>query len=247
MSRLVILIAVAFIAWLALRWFIRTPPQQVINTLKQGALWGVALVFIALALTGRLNWMIAAGVAILPFAKKAFGLIRFLPLAQGLYGRTKAARAQRAPASGQTSTVETRFLRMTLDHDTGDMDGEVLEGSFEDRLLSQLSLDELLTLLNECLRNDSESAALLQAYLDRTQPEWRDQFETQGRAEHAAPTSTSMTTDEAYEILGVEKNATEKEITQAHRRLMHKLHPDRGGSDYLATKINLAKHCLLGK
>lgn len=247
MSRLVILIAVAFIAWLALRWFIRTPPQQVINTLKQGALWGVAIVIIALALTGRLHWIAAAGAAILPFARRAFGLIRFLPLAQGLYGRTKAARAQKAPASGQTSTVETRFLRMTLDHDTGDMDGEILEGGFEDRLLNQLTLDELLTLLNECQRNDSESAALLQAYLDRTHPEWHDQFETQGQTEHATPASDTMTADEAYEILGVKKDATEEEITQAHRRLMLKLHPDRGGSDYLATKINLAKDCLLGK
>jgi hypothetical protein len=246
-SRLVILIAAAFIAWLALRWFIRTPPQQVIKTLKQGALWGVALVVIALALTGRLHWMAAAGAAILPFARRAFGLMRFLPLAQGLYGRAKATRAQQAPASGQTSTVETRFLCMTLDHDTGDMDGEVLEGGFEDRLLSQLSLDELLALLNECQQNDSESAALLQAYLDRTQPEWRDQFETQGQTENATPASDTITTDEAHEILGVTKDATKEEITQAHRRLMLKLHPDRGGSDYLATKINLAKDCLLDK
>ena len=136
---------------------------------------------------------------------------------------------------------------MTLDHDTGDMDGEVLEGGFEDRLLSQLSLDELLALLNECQQSDSESAALLQVYLDRTQPEWHVHFETQDHTEQTTPASDTMTADEAREILGVKNDATEEEIIQAHRRLMLKLHPDRGGSDYLATKINLAKDCLLSK
>ena len=247
MPRLVILIALIFLAWLALRWFVRTPPEQVSRTLKQAALWGVAIVFIALAATGRLHWVIAAGAAVLPFARRAFGLIRFLPLAKNLYGRYQAKQSYQAPKTGQTSTVETRFLRMTLDHDTGDMDGEILDGGFEDRLLSQLTLDELLNLRTECQREDPESASLLEAYLDRSHPEWREQTDTQSNNEAAAPTSDSMTPEEAREILGVNKSASEQEITQAHRRLMHKLHPDRGGSDYLATKINLAKDCLLGK
>ncbi|MCK4587317.1 MAG: DnaJ domain-containing protein [Gammaproteobacteria bacterium] len=247
MPRLVILIALIFLAWLALRWFVRTPPEQVSRTLKQAALWGVAIVFIALAATGRLHWVIAAGAAMLPFARRAFGLIRFLPLAKNLYGRYQAKQSYQAPKTGQTSTVETRFLRMTLDHDTGDMDGEILDGGFEDRLLSQLTLDELLNLRTECQREDPESASLLEAYLDRSHPEWREQTDTQSNNEAAAPTSDSMTPEEAREILGVDKSASEQEITQAHRRLMHKLHPDRGGSDYLATKINLAKDCLLGK
>ena len=247
MPRLVILIALIFLAWLALRWFVRTPPEQVSRTLKQAALWGVAIVFIALAATGRLHWVIAAGAAMLPFARRAFGLIRFLPLAKNLYGRYQAKQSYQAPKTGQTSTVETRFLRMTLDHDTGDMDGEILDGGFEDRLLSQLTLDELLNLRTECQREDPESASLLEAYLDRSHPEWREQTDTQSNNEAAAPTSDSMTPEEAREILGVNKSASEQEITQAHRRLMHKLHPDRGGSDYLATKINLAKDCLLGK
>ena len=247
MPRLVILVALLFLAWLGYRWFMRTPPEQVSRTLKQAALWGVAIIFIALAATGRLHWLFAAGAAALPFARRAFGLIRFLPLAKNLYGRYQAKQTYQAPKTGQTSAVETRFLRMTLDHDSGEMDGEVLEGGYEDRLLSQLTLDELLNLYSECQRFDPESASLLEAYLDRSHSEWREQTETQSNSEAAAPTSDSMTTDEAREVLGVDKNASEQEITQAHRRLMHKLHPDRGGSDYLATKINLAKDCLLGK
>lgn len=247
MPRLVILIALILLAWLVIRWFMRTPPEQVSRILKQATLWGIAIAFIILAAAGRLHWLVAAGAAVLPFARKAYGLIRLLPLVKSLHGRYQAAKSAQAPKSGQRSTVETRFLRMSLDHDTGEMDGEVLEGGFEDRLLSQLTLDDLLSLFEECLQVDPESASLLEAYLDRTHDDWREQTGAEPHTEKPTARSDVMTPEEAREILGVSKNATEEEVTQAHRKLMHKLHPDRGGSDYLATKINLAKDCLLGK
>lgn len=247
MPRLVFIIALLILAWLVIRWFVNTPPEQVRRTLKQNALWAIAILFIALAVTGRLHWLVAAGAALLPFARRAFTLIRFLPLFKNLYGRYQAAKTSQAPKTGQTSTVETRFLRMTLDHDSGEMDGEVLEGAFEDRLLSQMSLPDLLNLLDECQQIDPESAALLEAYLDRTQVDWREQTEAGTQSGKTTTGSGTMSPEEAREILGVSKDATEQEIIQAHRKLMHKLHPDRGGSDYLASKINLAKDCLLGK
>lgn len=247
MQRLLIIVALLFMTWMVVRWFMRTPPEQVSRTLKQSAMWLIAIVLIALAVTGRLHWLVAVAAAVLPFARRTFGLIRYIPLLKNLYGRFQATKSAQAPKTGQTSTVETRFLRMTLDHDSGEMDGEVLEGTFEDRLLSQMSLQDLLNLLDECLTIDPESVSLLEAYLDRTRSDWRDQTETPPHSEDHPPKSESMTPEEAREILGVSKNATEMEIIQAHRKLMHKLHPDRGGTDYLASKINLAKDCLLDK
>jgi hypothetical protein len=249
MPRLVILIALLILAWLGYLWFMRTPPEQVRRSLKQSGLWALALVLILLAVTGRMHWIVAVGAAALPFAKRALALLRFLPMAKNLYGRYQAKQSYQAPKSGQTSTVETRFLRMTLDHDSGEMDGEVLEGGYEDRLLSQMSLNELMSLHAECRSDDPESASLLEAYLDHCHARWREQPSAHSGSDtdNRRSTSTTMTSDEAREILGVGKNAGEHEITQAHRRLMHKLHPDRGGSNYLASKINLAKNCLLGK
>lgn len=167
-------------------------------------------------------------------------LLRLLPMWQMLKSRTSfgAHRSQ-----GQTSTIRTEFLAMELDHDTGNMDGVVLKGSFSQRKLSVLSQGELLELLNECA-HDSDSSQVLQAYLDRNHPSWREQAGGTSANNMVADESV-MTRALALEILGLPETAGKSEITKAHRHLMQKMHPDRGGSDYLAKKINSAKDCLL--
>src|SRR5436190_1917819 len=111
-----------------------------------------------------------------------------------------------------------------------------------------LGIADLLALLRQCRAEDEEGARLLEAYLDRLHPDWRDEFSgerTGSSGSSARTTSGDMTIDEAYAILGLAPGADAEAIKEAHRRLMVKLHPDHGGSDYLATKINRARDVLL--
>ncbi|MGF1612214.1 MAG: DnaJ domain-containing protein, partial [Kiloniellales bacterium] len=118
------------------------------------------------------------------------------------------------------------------------------EGRFGGRQLSELSLQDLLALLAECQAEDAQSLAILETYLDRVHGDaWREA--AAGGGDQAGKTS-AMTRNEAYEILGLEKGADEAQIREAHRRLLQKIHPDHGGSNYLAAKINQAKDLLLG-
>jgi hypothetical protein len=153
------------------------------------------------------------------------------------------------PSTGRSSNVETEYLRMTLDHDSGAMRGEVLQGTFAGRELNDLNLTQLIDLLEECRRRDGEAAQILEAYLDRTQgDEWHQHAGDHDGADYAGGNSGAggaMTRDEAREVLGLDINPSPSEIREAHKRLMLKYHPDKGGSSYLAAKINQAKDLLL--
>jgi hypothetical protein len=254
LGRLVVLGAlVVGVLWF-LHWFRRTPPQQVARILKRGALYGAIGLIVLLALTGRLSPVFAVLAAAVPVVLRAVNLLRVLPAIQqvlrmlGLSGLPGAAsRAAGGGAGGRTSAIRTRFLEMTLEHGSGQMDGLVLEGAYQGRRLSDMRIDQLLELLAECRREDAQSAAVLEAYLDRTQgDDWRER-EGGGRTTGATAAHTPLSMDEALSILGLAPGASEAEIRDAHRRLMQKLHPDRGGSDYLAAKINQAKALLLGE
>jgi hypothetical protein len=147
-------------------------------------------------------------------------------------------------SSGKVTSVRTTMLEMMLDHSTGATDGRVLSGQFAGRALSQLSRDELASLLQECIRHDAQGAQLLRAYIERLG------FNKEGPGNGSGEGSGGrrpggMSVEEAYDVLGLKPGASQDDIQQAHRTLMKKYHPDQGGSTYLASKINEAKDVLL--
>jgi len=242
MPRIILIVIILIIAIMVLRWFVNANPAHVSRMFRRMVIYIFIAGLIFLAATGRLNWLFALIGAVIALLPRLLPLLRYAPVIGSLIAYLKRQKAAAAPSSGQKSRVETRFLRMTLDHDSGDMNGEILEGQFKGKLLSDLALDELVTLYKEYRVQDEQSAALLQAYLERVHgEEW-----TKSGEEAASSVNTAiMSQSEASEILGIAPDADKEQIIEAHRRLMQKLHPDRGGSNYLAAKINQAKDILL--
>jgi len=216
---------------LAMRAFARANPTWIARRLTVGA--GVVLLLAAgvLALRGL------EAVAV-PLAMLASWL---------LWGSTTgpwgAGSAHKSP--GQTSRVATEHLEMELDHDTGEMRGRVVKGLFKDRDIESLSPADMALLWQDCRHTDPPSAQIIEAYLDRTHPSWREDM-ARGESDMSRGPDGRMTVKEAFEILGLKRGASDEEIRRAHRDLMLKLHPDRGGSTYLAAKINEAKDVALG-
>lgn len=155
---------------------------------------------------------------------------------------------RRQRTSGSVSRVRSAMIEMELDHDTGAMNGSVLAGSLGGRRLGDLDEAALRRLYDECRLADPDGVRLLEAYLDRRFPAWREHAQPHGDTRTGAqPQAGTMTEQEAYQVLGLQPGASVDEIRLAHRTLMKRLHPDQGGSTYLAARVNLAKEILLGR
>lgn len=234
----VIILALLAGILLFISWYKRAPSAQQKRLRGQMLIYGGIGIVLLLLVTGHLNPIFALILGALAFGQRILALANVANMFKGFRNSMGAASG---PSSGNASDVDTRFLRMSLDHDTGTMDGVVLEGSYEGRRLSELDLGDLVNLLTVCRAEDTQSAAVLEAYLDRVHGDgWR----AGGGGSHGEETS-HMTVTEAREILDLGAGASREEIVEAHRRLMQKNHPDRGGSTYLAAKINQAKETLL--
>ena len=185
-------------------------------------------------------------IAFAAFLLLVFGQRLGLPIATWVsapFGNTRKT-------PGQKSGVRTASLEMVLDHDTGRMEGRCLKGRFANRDLDSLNENEQLRLLDELRTTDAQGALLMEAFLDRRSQGWRDRHTGNSAGnEQKQPgrSGTGMTTNEAYEVLGLKPGAKIEEIRAAHRRMMMKFHPDQGGSTYFAARINEAKEILLAR
>jgi len=215
---------------LLLRGFANAPPAAV----RRGGAW----------LLGGLGIGIAVLLIVSGRAGQAFGaLVFFGPLGLRWWRSWQQARTFARggrPNAGGVSEVETATLSMTLDHDSGVMTGSIKRGAHAGQSLADLALPQALALLGDCQASDPESVPLLEAWLDRAAPDWRDQ------APPPRPSGGAMDRAEALAILGLDDSAGAEQIKAAHRRLMAQAHPDRGGSDWLAARINQARDLLLG-
>ncbi len=244
---LVLLLLFGITGW----YWIRSlpPPQRRPALIKLGVAAAIAVIAI-LALSGRFYLVLGLLAGLLPFLKRLLpGLVLGRVLRGGIPG---GGGRKTKPQPGNQSRVTSDILDMTLDHDSGDMTGRVLKGPFAGQSLADLGEAQFIELLRYCRGNDDDSARLLESYLDRRFGDsWREDDPDQAGSEHAeeqgaAPDrSRPLTEHEALEILGLEPGATRDEIIQAHRQLMQKMHPDRGGSTYLASLINEAKAALV--
>lgn len=233
-----------------MRWYANADPAA----LKRAGKWlGIILlgvIALFLALTGRFGAAFGLIMGVVAFGWRLFNMVAMVRQMTGLFGGLGGFGSFGGGAqasTGQTSEVESTYLRMRLDHDSGRMDGEVLAGQFKGRALSIMVLSDLLTMRQE-IGGDHDSLGLLEAYLDRSHVGWRDeeQPEDEGHTENVKGRSKGpMTRDEAYRVLGLELDADRKAVKAAYRQLMSKMHPDRGGSAYLAAKINEARDILL--
>jgi hypothetical protein len=240
MVRIVLAVFVLIGIGLLIQWFIRTEPRQILKTLRWSGLAIAIIIAVVLIATRQIQLIYPLVLFLLPWFLRA----------RAFRNRMKSARG---PTPGGTSEVRTPFVVMQLDHDTGAMDGTVQKGPFAGRLLSQLSLDDAISLYRTAAAEDEMSAQVLLAYLERMHGDaWRRRAEQAGGAAGAGAGAAAagggpMGMAEARSILGVGENATADEIKLAHRRLMKQFHPDHGGSDYLAARINEAKEVLLGE
>jgi hypothetical protein len=244
---LVLLIAVmTIVAW---AWLRNQPlNQQKPAIIKLVLIAGVVMV-VLMAITGRLPILFAGLAFLFPLLRRVLPSL----LMGRLSGLMGSGQAKAQP--GNQSHVSSDIFKMTLDHDSGDMTGEILKGAMAGRVLADLAESEFIGLLQYCRDQDEDSARLLETYLDRRFGDsWRtddpagDDSAQNGEQDSERKRSTSsgsLTDSEALDILGLVAGANRDEIVQAHRRMMQKMHPDRGGSNYLAARVNEAKERLL--
>lgn len=241
MPRIILLVVLGFILWYLWQHFksLQTkPPQE-----RRAALWRFIFIVLfgvtlGLVITGRAHWLAAAFAGLLPLVKSLMVLgARSMPL---LHLWRRHSNSEFGPR------IKTPFLDVKINLRNGHIDGKVLQGEFAEQLLSELNRSKLDQLLAVLRSTDREGSMLLQAYIMRRFGPSGENSQQGQNHQQKTPDSSGLTRAEAWQILGLKPDTDEATIIKAHKQLIQKLHPDRGGNDYLASKVNAAKDLLLG-
>lgn len=243
LPQLLILLGALVALWLAYDWFTRAKPRLIARAIKGVGLAGLVAFGLWLVLTGKLAGLFAVAIGLTPWIARALRAHALWRVFKQFGVRMSGGQA----SAGNASRVETRYLRMELDHDSGRLDGEILEGPWQGRRLSGLQFEQALDLLRQ-VQLDPDSTRVLEAWIERNWPDWRERAEPGAKtgAGPAASRSAAMSVEEAREILGLPADAGPDDIRAAHRRLMMANHPDHGGSTWIAARLNQARDLLLG-
>lgn len=230
-------IILALLALMGLMWFFsrlgRLTGAERNAFVIRAALYALVGVVLLLVVSGRAPALFAAVAAVIPWLQRA-ALLRRL-------GQTLGGFGIQIPGLDRMfgrNFAGGKLLRLSRDQRSGRISGDVLAGSFAGRALDDLTLPELRRLHTEVLHNDPDALDSFETYLDQGFDGWRNQS--------GGGLSTTMSRAEALEVLDLEEGASEADVVDAHRRLISRLHPDRGGNNYLAVKVNQAKDTLLG-
>ncbi len=187
---------------------------------------GLIAILVVGTVTGRMHWLGAAFAALIPMMKMGFStLTRFAPMWMN--------------HTGGVANFSTEHLDAQVHIQTGTVTGSITKGQYEGRSIESLSPDELKTLENNYKDTDKKSYYIIR-YSQR-KPNNHEGAQPQ------APAFANPGRDEALQILGLSGEPTHDEITQAHRKLINRVHPDKGGNDFLASRINQARDVLTDK
>jgi branched-subunit amino acid transport protein len=249
--KFLVFIVLGLIGALVLRRLLRKTVLHRLSPTVQNLLWLGLVALLLLVFTGRLGAMVPVVGAVVGAVVATFSrlipvitplVVRYFPMWRHLLNGLMSRSRNPGGPKVDRSVVQTRFVTMYFVHATGEIGGLVRVGPSEGKNLDALSLETLFEFYQWVAHEDEESRSVLAAYLDRRFGAAWHQY--QGDVHQSALTGT-LSEIEAYDILGLSPGASEETIVEAHKRLIQRLHPDRGGSDYLAAKINHAKEVLL--
>lgn len=252
--KLIIGIAIIAALFSFIHKYKKANPQERKSWILKGVIAVVVVAVIVGAMTGRVPVIAGLVAAVATFGR--FGLRWGMPLAKMWLAK-----------SGGNATFRSEYLIMSVSVANGQMTGKVIKGEFAEQSLGNIKEDDIQKLHRYFNEHDKKSYYLLTAYIrsrgfantftgkdqdhfDSAQHDQQRNHQDNHHQYHGGHSNTpshcgGVPLSEAMEIFGFKEPPTKKEIIAAHRRLMSKLHPDKGGSDYLAARVNQAREILL--